>query len=73
VPLAAAAVAVLAAFLAVHTWRDVTRPVSAWYVRSTPVWLLVMAAGSVIYLRETRKLRRQGVDLAARFAALPPG
>jgi APA family basic amino acid/polyamine antiporter len=73
VPLAAAAVAVLAAFLAVHTWRDVTRPVSAWYVRSTPVWLLVMAAGSVIYLRETWKLRRRGVDLAARFAALPPG
>ena len=73
VPLAAAAVVVLAAFLAVHTWRDVTRPVAAWYVRSTPVWLLVLAAGSVVYLRETRKLRRQGVDLAARFAALPPG
>jgi hypothetical protein len=32
-----------------------------------------MGAGSVIYVRETRKLRRQGVDLAARFAALPPG
>jgi hypothetical protein len=37
------------------------------------VWLLVMASGSVIYLRETRKLRRAGVDLEARFAALPPG
>jgi amino acid transporter len=73
VPLAIAAVVVLAAFLAVHTWRDVTRPVTAWYLRSTPVWLLVMAAGSILYLRETRKLRRQGVDLEARFAALPPG
>jgi basic amino acid/polyamine antiporter, APA family len=72
-PLAWAAVVMLALFLGVHTWRDVTRPVAAWYFRSTPVWLLVMAAGSVIYVRETRKLRREGVDLDARFAALPPG
>jgi len=71
-PLAIAAVIVLATFLGVHTWRDVTSPAAAWYFRSTPVWLLVMAAGSVIYVRETRKLRRQGVDLDARFASLPP-
>ena len=72
VPLALAAVVVLATFLGVHTWRDVTSPAAAWYFRSTPVWALVMAAGSVIYVRETRKLRRQGVDLDARFASLPP-
>jgi amino acid transporter len=72
-PLAGAAVVLLSLFLAVHTWRDVTRPVGAWYFRSTPVWLLVMTAGSILYVRETRKLRRAGVDLAARFAALPPG
>jgi ABC-type nickel/cobalt efflux system permease component RcnA len=73
VPLAVLAVVVLAAFLGVHTWRDLTATSSPWYFRSTPLWLLVMAAGSVIYLRETRKLRRAGVDLDARFAALPPG
>lgn len=73
VPLAAAAVAVLALFLGVHTWRDLTAPVAAWYFRSTPLWLLVMTAGSIVYARETRKLRRAGVDLDARFAALPPG
>jgi len=73
VPLAVLGIALLGTFLAVHTWRDVTAPAAAWYFRSTPVWLVVMAAGSVIYLRETRKLRRQGVDLDARFAALPPG
>ena len=73
VPLAILAVVVLAAFLGVHTWRDLTATSSPWYFRSTPLWLLVMAAGSVIYLRETRKLRRKGVDLDARFAALPPG
>ncbi len=49
VPLAVVAILVLAGFLAVHTWRDVTAPVAAWYFRSTPVWLLVMAAGSLIY------------------------
>ncbi len=72
-PLAAAAVVLLAAFLGVHTWRDLTSPAAAWYFRSTPLWILVMTAGTFVYLRETRKLRRQGVDLDARFAALPPG
>lgn len=72
VPLAVAAVVVLAGFLAVHTWRDLTASVSAWYFRSTPLWLLVMAAGSLLYRRETRALRRQGVDLDGRFAMLPP-
>jgi amino acid transporter len=73
VPLGVLACVVLAMFLGVHTWRDLTAPVAAWYFRSTPLWILVMAAGSIIYVRETRKLRRQGVDLDARFAALPPG
>jgi amino acid transporter len=73
VPLAVAAIVVLAVFLGVHTWRDVTAPAAAWYFRSTPLWILVMAAGTIIYRRETQKLRRQGVDLDARFAALPPG
>jgi amino acid transporter len=72
-PLAVAAIVVLAVFLGVHTWRDLTAPAAGWYFRSTPLWLVVMAAGSVIYRRETQKLRRQGVDLDARFAALPPG
>ncbi len=73
VPLAVAAIVVLALFLGVHTWKDLTAPAAAWYFRSTPLWLLVMAAGTVIYRRETQKLRRQGVDLDARFATLPPG
>jgi hypothetical protein len=31
-----------------------------------------MALGTIVYLRETRALRTRGVDLAARFAVLPP-
>ncbi|MGE0360685.1 MAG: APC family permease [Vicinamibacterales bacterium] len=71
VPVAAAGVAVLGLFLAVHTWRDVTGG-AAWYFKSTPVWAIVMALATVVYLREMRRLRARGVDVAARFTALPP-
>ena len=69
---AALGVIVLAAFLAVHTWKDLTMPAGAWYLRSTPVWAIVMSIGSLIYWREVSRLRRAGVDLQARFAVLPP-
>ena len=70
--IAASGVAVLAGFLAVHTWKDLTGPAAAWYFRSTPVWAIVMALGSLLYLIETRALQRAGIDLRARFAELPP-
>jgi basic amino acid/polyamine antiporter, APA family len=69
---AALGVIVLGGFLAVHTWKDLTAPAEAWYFRSTPVWAVVMAIGSLVYWLEVRGLRRAGVDLRARFAALPP-
>jgi amino acid transporter len=72
VPLAALGVVLLGAFLAVHTWRDLTGPAAAWYFRSTPLWAIVMALGSIVYWRERRALRASGVDVDARFAALPP-
>jgi hypothetical protein len=65
-------VVVLAAFLGVHTWKDLTGPAAAWYFRSTPVWAIVMALGSFVYWLEMSALKRSGVDLRARFAALPP-
>jgi amino acid transporter len=67
-----AGVVVLGVFLAVHVARDLSSPVSAWYFRSTPVWLGVMAMATAVYLWEVRRLRRRGVDLAAVFATLPP-
>lgn len=69
-PVAIAAVVVLTGFLAVLTWKDLTAPV-AWYFRSTLLWGAVMTAGSLLYFRETRAMRRRGVDLDARFATLP--
>ena len=64
-------VIVLALFLGVHTLKDLTAPAAAWYFRSTPLWAVVMAMGSIIYWVQVRGLRRAGVDLVARFATLP--
>ena len=72
VPLAVLAVVVIGGFLAVHTIKDLTTPAAAWYFRSTWLWAAVMAAGTMIYWREVAKLKAAGVDLPARFAALPP-
>lgn len=72
VPLALLAVAVIAGFLAVHTIKDLTAAAAAWYFRSTWLWVAVMTAGTMIYWREVTKLKTAGVDLRARFAALPP-
>ena len=63
---------VLGTFLAVHTWKDLTAPVAAWYFRSTPVWVLVMGVATVIFLREVSAMRRRGVNVDAIFAELPP-
>ena len=72
IPLALLAVVVIAGFLAVHTIKDLTAPAAAWYFRSTWLWAAVMAAGTIIYAREVTRLKAAGVDLRARFAALPP-
>jgi amino acid transporter len=69
--LAVLGVIVLSVFLTMQTWKDLSAPTSAWYFRSTYLWALVLAAGSAIYWREVRALRRSGVDLRDRFAHLP--
>ena len=69
--LAGLGVVVLGVFLAMHTWRDLTGPATAWYFRSTYLWGVMLSAGSLIYFREVSALRRRGVDVAARFAELP--
>ena len=69
--IAAIAVVVLAVFLATQLWKDLTAANVAWYLRSTYLWLLVLAAGSAIYFSEVRALRRRGVDLQERFSQLP--
>lgn len=69
----AGGVIVLAGFLVIHVWKDLSGDVEAWYFHSTWVWLLVMTLGSMVYVVRRSSARRQGVDWAGRFAKLPEG
>ena len=71
-PLAVVGAIVLFAFLLIHIWKDINADVAAWYFHSTPVWLIVMGVGTLIYFRERGALQRAGVDLDERFRTLPP-
>ncbi|MEM9328626.1 MAG: hypothetical protein AAGA85_23370, partial [Bacteroidota bacterium] len=61
----------LGSFLAVHTGKDLQSG-TAWYMKSTFIWLLVMTVASLIFWREYRKLKDSGVDTKALFQNLPP-
>ena len=63
---------VLTLFLVVHVVKDLAADTEAWYFHSTPVWLIVMGLGTVIYFGELKKLKKQGVDTKALFSQLPP-
>lgn len=64
--------ALVGLFLVLQVAKDLSADTAAWYFHSTPVWLLVMAAASAIYLREMARLRRSGVDTERVFRTLPP-
>ena len=64
-------VVIISVFLAATVWKDLTSQVEAWYFHSTPVWLIVMALATVIYIKELRNLRATGVDTDELFSALP--
>ena len=72
IPVAVSGIMLLGTFLVVHLWKDMTADVSAWYLRSTPLWVVVMALATCIYIREVRTLKRDGVDTAVLFRTLPP-
>lgn len=72
VAVAATAIVLLSTLLVVHTWRDLSSPVAAWYLHPTLVWLLVMVLGSLVYWREARLLKARGGNLDAITSVLPP-
>lgn len=61
----------LIVFLTVHTLKDLNADVHAWYFRSTPVWLIVMGIGSIIFFVKTKALKKSGKDLKSLFSKLP--
>ncbi len=71
-PLALLGVVLLGLFLGIHTWKDLSADVAAWYFRSTPVWFLVMGVASMIFAYQWRALRRKGENPAMIFKQLPP-
>jgi|TARA_B000000475_G_scaffold62531_2_gene49887 amino acid transporter len=61
----------LTLFLAVHTFKDMTSDVSSWFFRSTPVWLIVMGLGSLIFSIKWREIGLTSEDQYSRFKSLP--
>jgi APA family basic amino acid/polyamine antiporter len=61
----------LLGFLGIHTYKDLTTPASAWYFHSTPVWLLVMALASLLFVLKWRQLKAKGIDVKKQFEKLP--
>ncbi len=68
---AVAGVVMLSGFLIIHTYRDLSSELEAWYYHSTAVWMIVMAIASLIYWREYGRLKRSGIDVATLFNRLP--
>jgi basic amino acid/polyamine antiporter, APA family len=58
-------------FLVIHTFKDLNSNASAWYFHSTPVWLIVMSAASLIFLLQWKKLKAMGVSIKTQFSTLP--
>ena len=58
-------------FLFVHTYKDLTSSVTNWYFHSTPVWLIVMLIGSIIFLLKWREIGKMGHKEYDRFKVLP--
>ena len=61
----------LTGFLVIHIAKDLSASLDAWYFHSTPIWLIVMAIATAIYVTHMRKLKRKGVDVETRFNTLP--
>jgi basic amino acid/polyamine antiporter, APA family len=71
VAVASSAIVTLALLLIVQVAAD-WRSTQLWYLRSTPEWLIVMAAGSIVFGRFWWRLKAQGVDPATEiFGDLP--
>jgi amino acid transporter len=62
---------VLIGFLTIHVFEDLSGSASAWYFRSTWVWLVVMGVGSIVFVFRKSVLIRAGGNWTDRFARLP--
>ena len=57
--------------LVVHTAKDISKEVDAWYFHSTWIWLIVMIMGSIIFWIQYGRLERSGINVKELFNELP--
>ena len=60
----------LLGFLFIHTYKDLTSKASSWYFHSTPIWLIVMMIGTLIFLYKWKQFGSQGIN-KEQFKHLP--
>jgi amino acid transporter len=61
----------LSCFLLIHTYKDLTSSVDAWYFHSTWIWLLVMGMAAGLFFIRWGKLKKTNPDLLEKFSKLP--
>ena len=61
----------LICFLLIHTYKDLTSSVDAWYFHSTWIWLIVMGMAAGLFFIRWTKLKKTNPDLLDKFSKLP--
>lgn len=61
----------LTCFLLIHTYKDLTSSVDAWYFHSTWIWLIVMGMAAGLFFIRWTKLKKTNPDLLEKFSKLP--
>ena len=61
----------LICFLLIHTYKDLSSSVDAWYFHSTWIWLIVMGLAAVLFFIRWAKLKKTNPDLLEKFSKLP--
>ena len=69
--IATAGIFLLTIFLCVHIYKDFSAELDAWYYHATPVWLLVLAMASLIYVSKIREMKLSGEHIKKKFRNLP--
>ncbi len=61
----------LICFLLIHTYKDLSSSVDAWYFHSTWIWLIVMGLAAGLFFVRWEKLKKTNPDLLEKFSKLP--
>jgi APA family basic amino acid/polyamine antiporter len=61
----------LSCFLLIHTYKDLTSSVDAWYFHSTWIWLIVMGMAAVLFFIRWTKLKKTNQTYSKNFQSYP--